>query len=197
MMSRSICRTLASVLLLTGVCLCANHTVYLDRPADTITAKGTGIVQKEPVFNPNQITANIGDTVEFVARFENQISFTGVPDTNSAPALMRRIMYRSGGRFQKQNTKPHHVVIIKVHNLQIPTPISGFFSGYFTIDPLGSGNGSSFTLTVADSNPHFFYMVTAYYSSDCAFLGTWSSQYSFGPAEDVLFALNPARASLT
>ena len=195
-MSRSINGILVSVFLLIGVCLCANHTVYLDRPANAFTAKGTGIVQKEPVFNPNQITANIGDIVEFVARFENQISFTGVPDTNSARGLIRRIMYRTGGRFQKQNTNPRHAVIIKVPQpSNIHTNLSGFFSGYFTVDPLGSGNASSFTLTVADSNPHFFYMVTSYYAFDCGFLGTWSSQYSFGPAEDVLFALNPARAS--
>jgi hypothetical protein len=68
---------------------------------------------------------------------------------------------------------------------------AGAFSGYLTIDPAGSWNGTTFTYIVNDTNPHFFYSVSSFYSSNCSYLGYWSTYYSFSSQQDVLFALNP------
>ena len=58
------------------------------------------------------------------------------------------------------------------------------------MDPEGTSNGSSFTITVSDSNPHFYYMVRDWYQN-CSFFGQWTSIYSLGDNLDILFALNP------
>lgn len=58
-------RSLLGVALLNWTCF-ADKIVYLERPAKQITALS------EPVFNPYTLTANVGEQIHFVARFENQ-----------------------------------------------------------------------------------------------------------------------------
>jgi hypothetical protein len=69
--------------------------------------------------------------------------------------------------------------------------MEGAFSGFFNIDPSGSWNGTTFTYTVNDTNPHFFYSVSEIYTSNCSYLSDWSTFYTFSPQQDVLFTLNP------
>jgi hypothetical protein len=46
----------------------ADQTVYLDRPLDPLD----GPYVAEPYFNPATISANVGEQVHFVARFQDQ-----------------------------------------------------------------------------------------------------------------------------
>lgn len=61
------------------------------------------------------------------------------------------------------------------------------------MDPQGSQTGSNFTITVNDSNPHFFYSIRDldYWINDCSSLESWASQVPLPDNTDVLFALNP------
>jgi hypothetical protein len=59
------------------------------------------------------------------------------------------------------------------------------------MDPIGSANGSIYTITVTDEEPHFFYMVTGGYLQRCSWLGIWSTYFGYDTDSDVLFALNP------
>ena len=74
----SFLKILLWTLLLNPTFSSADQVVYLDRPANAILAKGGNVVQKEPIFNPNKITADIGEKVQFIARFENQVAYAGV-----------------------------------------------------------------------------------------------------------------------
>jgi hypothetical protein len=62
-MSTFLGRLIFSILLLHTSCI-ADHVVYLDRPANSQNI--------EPWFNPNNIAANVGEQVHFIARFSNQ-----------------------------------------------------------------------------------------------------------------------------
>jgi len=69
--------------------------------------------------------------------------------------------------------------------------IIGIYSGFFYVDPQGTANESSFTITVSDSEPHFFYMIKEAYLTHCSTLGVWSTYFKYDPEWDVIFALNP------
>jgi hypothetical protein len=59
------------------------------------------------------------------------------------------------------------------------------------MDETGASNGTTFTITVTDGNPRFFYMVRDLYLSNCAILADWTLIYNIPSTDDVLFALNP------
>lgn len=59
------------------------------------------------------------------------------------------------------------------------------------MDPEGSWNGSTYTITVVDSKPRFFYTVDAWFWRNCSQLGDWDSWGQFPAGVDVVFALNP------
>ena len=69
--------------------------------------------------------------------------------------------------------------------------MKGISSGFFYIDDAGTLNGTTFTITVTDGNPRFFYMVRDIYLSNCAVLSGWTLIYNIPTGDDVLFALNP------
>src|SRR5437773_674001 len=70
--------------------------------------------------------------------------------------------------------------------------MEGIFSGYFHVDFDGTWNGSSFTMSVTDSLPHFFYSSTwKWESSNCSILYSLSSFTLIPEFQDVLFVLNP------
>ena len=58
------------------------------------------------------------------------------------------------------------------------------------MDREGTTTGSSFTITVSDSNPHFYYMVRDWYGN-CSFFADWTSIYGLDSNGDIFFALNP------
>jgi len=52
-------------------------------------------------------------------------------------------------------------------------------------------------MTVKDSNPHFFYMVSNYqYLHNCSFISDYQSSFNVPDSTDVLFALNPVSIPL-
>lgn len=57
---------LCQLLLNIAICL-SDRIVYLDRPGIEMMV--------EPTFNPKSITANIGEEIQFIARFGNQRLF--------------------------------------------------------------------------------------------------------------------------
>lgn len=59
------------------------------------------------------------------------------------------------------------------------------------MDPQGTWNGSSFTIRVTDTSPHFFHVWRDVWLGNCSVIGNWSSRGNFPPDTDVLFALNP------
>jgi len=67
----------------------------------------------------------------------------------------------------------------------------GISSGFLYIDTAGTANGSVFTITVADSEPHFFYMTTGSYLRACRTIAVWSIFFKYNPEWDIIFALNP------
>jgi hypothetical protein len=70
---------------------------------------------------------------------------------------------------------------------------AGFFSGFWVIDTQGSWNGSVFTVTVSDSNPHFLYAVAIAGPAlnNCSKLAEYRSDFTIPLGSDVIFALNP------
>jgi len=53
-------------------------------------------------------------------------------------------------------------------------------------------------MTVKDSNPHFFYMVSNYqYLNNCSFISGYQSGFNIPDTTDVLFALNPVSILLS
>src|SRR5271167_4319986 len=52
----------------------ADQIVYLDRNSIVETAH-SNIPMAEPAFNPKSLSASVGETVHFVARFADQTSF--------------------------------------------------------------------------------------------------------------------------
>jgi hypothetical protein len=69
--------------------------------------------------------------------------------------------------------------------------LSGIYSGNWIMDPQGTWNGSSFTITVNDSLPHFFHAITPWFSTNCALIGNLSTAGEFPANVDEVFALNP------
>lgn len=74
----------------------ADNVVYLERPTDSISFTGGGhLPMKEPVFNPDTITVNVGENVHFVARFESQLS-NGVRSLSRAPDSQNYVPFEWG-----------------------------------------------------------------------------------------------------
>ena len=88
-------------------------------------------------------------------------------------------------------TLVHLAFTIEVPSSFISSLIQGIFSGFFFVNMKGSWNGTTFTITVNDTNPRFFYMIKSYAPSNCSSLGTWSTDMDLPDNGDVLFALNP------
>jgi len=65
------------------------------------------------------------------------------------------------------------------------------YSGNFILDPQGTWNGSSFTITVNDTDPHFFHAITPTFLGNCLLLANLSVIANFPDDVDELFALNP------
>lgn len=95
----------------------------------------------------------------------------------------------------------NRIIITPVHIMEVPCVqgrelIEGVFSGHFYVDDEGSWNGTTFTITVNDTNPHFFYWISyRYWGSPCSIYANWSDMVQFSPDQDVLFALNPVTSS--
>lgn len=151
----------------------ADRIVRLERPDVGAT---------EPYFNPKTLNASVGEQIHFVAVFDQTTKVPCVLDLltqNFVPFTW------SFGESDYSSPCIYNQGIV----FYVPTD-SGVFSGYFYVDPVGSANGSSFTIEVQDTNPHFFYMVRDWYGN-CSYLGTWTSIYGLGPDQDIFFALNP------
>jgi hypothetical protein len=157
----------------------ADQVVYLSRPAGGRTW--------EPYFNPKTITANVGERVHFLALFEP------LPDL---------VFPQLAGVLTCQGFLPFPVGFCRVELFEplCVQPrycksrtclLKGIFSGYIYVDPVGSANGSIYTITVDDEEPRFFYMVTGLYLQRCSWLGIWSTFFRYDTNWDVLFVLNP------
>jgi len=59
------------------------------------------------------------------------------------------------------------------------------------MDAEGSWNGTTFTITVVDSTPRFFYTVDIYFVNNCSLLGDWDERAELPADTDEVFALNP------
>jgi hypothetical protein len=57
------------------ICVLADKIVYLDRPGHYHSGGNT--IMSEPFFNPNSISANIGEQIQFVAQFKDLTSLSG------------------------------------------------------------------------------------------------------------------------
>lgn len=99
------------------------------------------------------------------------------------------------GRLGSPRTRPHagfhQMVDSKFKNR---TDVEGVYSGNFYIDPQGTWNGTSFTITVNDTVPHFFHAITGTFVSNCALMANLSVSAQFPDNVDELFALNPVFA---
>jgi hypothetical protein len=60
-----------------------------------------------------------------------------------------------------------------------------------TIDEQGTSNGSQFTITVNDTNPHFLHAITPWFAEDCLLMANVSYIAELPDSVDELFALNP------
>jgi hypothetical protein len=105
-------------------------------------------------------------------------------------AYKHRALCRLRGPLENPTIVVHvHITKVLVPRLFLEINVEGVFSGYFYIDPEASSNGSSFTITVTDTNPHFYYMVRDWYNN-CSFFGNWTSIYGLNQNQDIFFALN-------
>jgi hypothetical protein len=86
----------------------------------------------------------------------------------------------------------HPVYITAVLSIFQVKLIEGVFSGNIYVDSEGTWNGTTFTITVIDTEPHFFYWISfRYFQAICSVYGNWSNNYGLSSNEDVLFAINP------
>src|SRR5438552_10305116 len=82
---------------------------------------------------------------------------------------------------------PHHAAFSEMVVSVMRELIRGVYSGNFYLDPQGTWNGSSFTITVNDSVPHFFHAITPWWESDCSHMANLSIQAQFPDTVDELF----------
>jgi hypothetical protein len=78
--------------------------------------------------------------------------------------------------------------------------MQGIFSGYFLVDVDGTWNGSTFTLTVTDTDPHFLYFATYRQEANgqfCSGLTNWDKFFNIPNDQSVLFAINPVLTAKT
>ena len=61
------------------------------------------------------------------------------------------------------------------------------------MDTHGAWNGSAFTITVSDQEPHFLYSISlaSPWTHNCSTLVEYQSRFTIPPESDVIFALNP------
>ena len=86
----------------------ADQVVYLDRAADPTADRA------EPVFDPFIINANIGEQIQFVARFGNQTSYyPNVLYGSFTGTHFRRLIHHLNGALVSRITI-HHALTIKV-----------------------------------------------------------------------------------
>jgi len=129
----------------------------------------------EPFFNPKTINAAVGEKVAFVARFSPIVQ-------DSTTELFVPLNW---GFSESNFTNPC-------------TFNDGAFSGFFYVDPPGTANGSSFTMTVTSTQPRFFQAVRLDDVSNCSASAGWASHWGLPSYGDIIFALNPsADQSLT
>jgi len=75
--------------------------------------------------------------------------------------------------------------------MPLGTNLLGVNSGFFYVDAAGSGNGSSFTMTVTSAQPRFFQAVRLDDVSNCSAIADWALHWGLPSYGDVVFALNP------
>lgn len=166
--------------------------VYLDR---LDASNGT---MWEPYFNPQNINAAIGEVIHFIARLEDIKAKYQAVSTKEFRAE-NRISNHSCGPLLNQIT-PNRARIIKV---RMPGEVcslkSGYFSGFWVMDPQGTWNGSTFTVIVGDTKPHFFYSVSppGWYYKNCTRLLEYKAAFTIPNGSDIVFALNPVRSIWT
>jgi len=123
----------------------------------------------EPWFNPKTINAVVGENITFMARF-NPI----VADSTS------ELFVPLNWGFSESNfTHPC------AYN-------GGSNSGFFNVDPAGSANGSSFTLTVTSTQPRFFQAIRLDSVANCAAVADWALRWRLPSFGDIVFSLNPS-----
>lgn len=164
----------------------ADQIVHLERPSNP----PNGELLSEPWFNPNNITVSVGEQIHFVARFASQRAYRPAVCVCCQLLLKTRVILHLNGSL------PSPLMMRRASTtevIQLPIILNvGIFSGYFLVD--GTWNGSTFTLTVTDADPHFLYFSTYRQEANgqfCPGLGGWDSHFDLPVNQSVLFAINP------
>ena len=87
----------------------ADKIVYIDRPANQ------AVYLQQPVFNPQMVTADIGEQVHFVARFGDQREFQPSVSHSNQRKLIGRAIPLSGGVLQN----PGIIVLVCIMEVRV------------------------------------------------------------------------------